>query len=434
MYTSTMKQSNYHPVPPIRRSVVRDILAFHNRPDMIPFAGGLPDPTTLPVAEMARAAQYVLSRQGAAALQYGKSEGFEPLRSYIAEYLTGRGFPSNPDQILITSGSQQGMDLISRWLLRPGDSVFTTEPLYNGALQNFDAHQANIHPILSDDEGPCEAALLAALHPTRPAIGGGFFSLSRRVSNDGGPGLLYLQPTLANPTGSVISNHRRQIIGKALHRFQGWMLEEDPYGELLFDSERPNFISSYHPARSVLLGSFSKIVSPSLRIGWVRAPESAIQSLLPLKQSMDLHTNLFSQMMLHRFLEDVDLTRHLDSVRTIYARKQQITLEALRRYNLQGRFQGEFLAPGGGMFLWLRTEVDSDALARVALDRGVAVVPGSAFFSNPEDGKSFIRLNYTAVDTQSIELGVQRLAQAYRDLSQKKNQQTKKGQLSVASV
>ena len=159
MYTSTMKQSNYHPVPHIRRSVVRDILAFHNRPDMIPFAGGLPDPTTLPVGEMARAAQYVLSRQGAGALQYGKSEGFEPLRSYIAEYLTGRGFPSNPDQILITSGSQQGMDLISRWLLRPGDSVFTTEPLYNGALQNFDAHQANIHPILSDDEGPSEAAL-----------------------------------------------------------------------------------------------------------------------------------------------------------------------------------------------------------------------------------------------------------------------------------
>ncbi|MBI38438.1 MAG: hypothetical protein CMF59_02490 [Leptospiraceae bacterium] len=410
-----MTESIYHPTPRIRRSVVRDILAFHNRPDMVPFAGGLPDPATLPVAAIARSAQYVLARQGAVALQYGTTEGYEPLRQYIANYLSEGGFPSTADEILITSGSQQGMDLISRWLLQPGDPVYTVEPLYNGALQNFEGHGASIYPLATDNEGPLPSALQHTLkdrHENRP---GGFVSLSprRKESRNRGPGLVYLQPTLDNPSGRIVSPERRRSLARAMTGFSGWLLEEDPYGELMFDRNRFQYISSFRSHQSLLLGSFSKIVSPSLRIGWIRAPRKAIDTMLPLKQSMDLHTNLFSQMVLHRFLEDTDLQEHLNLTRKEYARKQKITLAALKKYGL---VSASAVAPAGGMFLWLRSPVDSDELAKLALKYGVAIVPGSAFFSQPEDGKEFYRLNFTAVDMDSIEVGVERLARAMKTL------------------
>ncbi len=400
-----------YPAPAVRRSVVRDILAFHNRPDMIPFAGGLPDPDTLPVAEIARAAQYVLSRQGAVALQYGTTEGYRPLREFVAEYLCKRGFATVPDEIIITSGSQQGMDLISRWLLKPGDPVYAVEPMYNGALQNFESHGACIVPLATDREGPIVHPLIQAFSAGKTHAPGGFLSLSRssRFSVGKGPGLLYLQPTLDNPTGGVISTSRRMRIARALGHFRGWMLEEDPYGELLFDGHSESYISSLQPDRSLLLGSFSKIVSPSLRIGWIRGPSKAIDSLVPIKQSMDLHTNLFSQMVLHRFLQDTNLDSHLERIRDIYRNRQTKAIGALLRY---GIIQDLPNPPAGGMFLWIETEMDSDELARRAMSQGVALVPGSAFFSHPADGKRFFRLNYTAVDRDAIETGIERLARA----------------------
>lgn len=409
----------------IRRSVVRDILAFHNRPDMISMAGGLPDPDSLPVAAIARAAQYVLARYGARALQYGTAEGYTPLREYVAAMISRNGFPTTPEQILITSGSQQGMDLVGRYLLSSGH-VYTTEPMYNGAVQSFELQGATIHSLDSDDRGPTARSvqkLAQQCHrnhrkeqrnPAFPAgfrSLSGFFGSSSTQTESNGTRMLYLLPTLGNPTGAMIPEERREEIRQALKGSGLWLLEEDPYGDLIFDGSRMSQLSQGYESQSLLLGSFSKIVSPSLRIGWIRARAELIQEMVPLKQAMDLHTNLFSQMILHRFLEDVDLELHLRNLRQIYSHRMEAALAFLRDANTG--WEPESI-PAGGMFLWIRTDVDSDALARAGLAEGVAVVPGSAFFSRPEAGRYHFRINFSAVPVEELRAGIERLSRAYR--------------------
>lgn len=406
----------------IRRSAVRDILAFHNRSDMISLAGGLPDPDSLPVAGMARAAQYVLSLYGGRALQYGTTEGFAPLREYVADMISRNGLKTNPQQILITSGSQQAMDLAGRYLLSPGQ-VFTTEPMYNGAVQAFELQNARIHPLHGDAMGPTVAGLQrildssSGIHPEPgPAFQGGFRSLSglfgsiRAKEQSSGSNVLYLVPTLGNPTGAVIPERRREEIRKTIQGSDLWLLEEDPYGDLVFDGSRLSYLSQGYESRSILLGSFSKTVSPSLRIGWLRASEEIIQEIVPLKQAMDLHTNLLSQMILHRFLEDADLELHLARLRQIYRHRMEAVLECLS--SAAAPFQPETI-PVGGMFLWIKTDVDTDDLGRAGLAEGVAIVPGSAFFSQAEDGKRHFRINFSAIPAEDIRRGIQRLVKAY---------------------
>ncbi|MCB1139035.1 MAG: PLP-dependent aminotransferase family protein [Leptospiraceae bacterium] len=408
----------------IRRSAVRDILAFHNRPDMISLAGGLPDPDSLPVAGIARSAQYVLSRYGGIALQYGTTEGFHPLREYIASMISRNGLKTAPEQILITSGSQQAMDLVGRYLLTSGQ-VFTTEPMYNGAVQSFELQGATIHSLACDEMGPTVEALrkipkyskgIPEESDAGPAFRGGFRSLSvpsgsrASAEKEGQTRILYLLPTLGNPTGAIIPEGRRQEIRKILQDSDQWLLEEDPYGDLIFDGSRLPYLSQGSETRSLLLGSFSKTVSPSLRIGWLRASEEEIQEIVPLKQAMDLHTNLLSQMILHRFLEDVDLDLHLSRLRQIYRQRMEAALGYLWDANLP--LQPETV-PVGGMFLWIKTDVDTDALGRAGLEEGVAIVPGSAFFSRAEEGKRHFRINFSAVSVEEIRQGMERLVRAY---------------------
>ena len=400
----------------VRRSPVRDILSFHNRSDMISLAGGLPAYESLPVADMARAAQRVLALHGPRALQYGTTEGYAPLRAWIANRLCRQGLPTRENQILITGGSQQAMDLVGRFLLHPGDIVLTTEPIYNGAIQCFELQNAKVQPIPTDSSGPIPDRLRSLLHPNRPCFRAGFTSLSRpTLGSEKRPALLYLLPTLGNPSGSIISEQRRSELAKIIDESAVSFLEEDPYGEL-FEGVRLPFIQSMTRTPGFLLGSFSKIVAPSLRIGWIRADEDRIQQLVPFKQTMDLHTNLLSQMILHQFLSDVDLDAHIASIKSLYAERRNAMLQEIRNQNIE---LTSLEAPQGGMFLWLKFPegLNTDELARLALEEGVAFVPGSAFFAESQKGQRFARLNFTAADCDQIRTGIARLKVALDRLS-----------------
>lgn len=375
----------------LRRSPVRDILSFHGRSDMISFAGGLPSPSALPVEQIRLATDRVLTKHGTKSLQYGTTEGFPPLREWIADRLTLNGLPTGHDEILITSGSQQALDLIGRFLINPGDNVATEFPCYNGALQSFELQEAKVLSLYNEDG----------------------YSLNERLED---VKFVYLIPTLNNPSGKVMSTDERMRIASFLDENDLLLFEDDPYGDLMFHDSKPPHLASFMEKPFLLTGSFSKIVSPSLRMGWLRVPKDLLERMIPVKQAMDLHTNLFSQMILHSFLTDFSLEIHLQNIRDIYKTKQDIMRTALERSEIH---IAPIQIPPGGMFLWIEFSeyVATTELAGIGLEEGVAFVPGSAFFPDPLMGKSMARLNYTCVEDTEIITGVERLKLALEKYS-----------------
>jgi len=379
----------------VRSSPVRDILALTERPGVISFAGGLPAPELFDAPGLREAFAAALSGAGAGrSLQYSTTEGDPRLRAAIAARLTARGLPSEPGDVLVTSGSQQALTLVAAVLLEPGDRVLVEEPSYLAALQAFALAGAQPVPVPCDDEGIDveAAAALAAEHR---------------------PKLLYTIPTFQNPTGRTLGIERRRALAALAERTGLWLVEDDPYGELRYRGEALPSIATLPGAedRTLALSTLSKIAAPGLRIGWVRAPAELRSALVVAKQAADLHSSTVDQAAAARWLAAVDLDAHIAGLRAAYGARRDALVAGLAAALPPGSVHNR---PDGGMFVWARLPSgwDAAALLERALERDVAFVPGYPFFAGAPDAAT-LRLSFTTHPPEQIAEGLARLASAW---------------------
>lgn len=378
----------------VKTSFIREILKVTENPAVISFAGGLPSPDLFPVDEVAEAAQAVLTGQGRAALQYSTTEGFLPLREWIAQRYASRfGLGVSPEEILVTTGSQQGLDLIAKVFIDPGSPVLVEQPGYLGALQAFSVYEPEFAPLAAGEEGPDPAAIEAALEPGRVR-------------------LFYTVPNFQNPSGACFSLAARKAAARASAEAGTALVEDDPYGELRYAGTELPPLKSFNPS-TLMLGSFSKVVAPGLRLGWICAPREVIRKLVVMKQAADLHTDIFAQRLLHRYLSTTDFTAHLARLRAVYGKRAAAMVDGFRATMPAGTHCNR---PEGGMFLWatLPKGVSSRALFEKAAAREVAFVPGTAFHFDG-GGDSAMRLNFTNTPEDRIAEGLRRLASAVNE-------------------
>mgnify|MGYP001593656033 CR=1 FL=1 len=371
-------------------SAIREILKVTERPNVISLAGGLPSPETFPVSEFAAACAEVLATDGQAALQYAASEGYAPLRQAVADMLP---WDVNPDQVLITTGSQQGLDLIAKVLLDPGSKVLVETPTYLGALQAFSPMEPQAVSVASDSEGVLAEDLAAK------AEGGRF---------------VYLLPNFQNPTGRTMSEARRAAVSAAAQAAGLPIVEDNPYGDLWFDEAPPLPLTARNPEGCIYLGSFSKILAPGLRLGFLVAPKAIYPKLLQAKQAVDLHTPIFTQRMVSAVMKDGFLDRHVPTIRALYKQQRDAMVTALQR-DMKG-LDVEFNVPQGGMFLWLRMPegIDSTALLAQAVERNVAFVPGAPFYAGEPDTRT-LRLSFVTATAEQIDRAIAALAATVRE-------------------
>jgi 2-aminoadipate transaminase len=379
-----------HRLAQMRPSTIREILKVTAQPEIISFAGGLPAPELFPIAEVQAAADAVLGRDGRAALQYGPSEGFLALREWTAQEMRKRGIKAVADDVLVTNGSQQVLDLVGKVFLNPGDVVLTENPTYLAAIQSFQTLEAKFVPVPTDEEGLIPEALPDLIKTHRPK-------------------LLYTIPNFQNPTGITLSAPRRAALAKiaAAHRLT--VIEDDPYGKLRYRGTEVPPVKSWDEAGCVLYAStFSKTVAPGLRIGWVVAPPEVFSRMLILKQAADLHTSSFDQRVVFTYLTNNNPAAHLEKIRAVYGERLGILQEALGAAMPAGY---HWTKPEGGMFLWVTGPESLDALQLLerCIGEKVAFVPGRDFF--PADGgKNHFRLNFSNSTPERIREGVRRLA------------------------
>jgi 2-aminoadipate transaminase len=375
----------------IQSSAIREILKVTERPEVISFAGGLPAPETFPVKETLAAMERVLTTSGREALQYSTTEGFAPLREWIAKRNSTPDAPVHPDQVLMVSGSQQGLDLLAKVLIDPGDRVLVETPTYLGALQAFSLFEPKYVSIPSDDDGVIPEAMGESLR---------------------GAKFLYCLPNFQNPTGRLLAEERRYQLAQKARELDLLILEDDPYGELSYAGDTPPSIRSLAPERTVYMGSFSKVLAPGIRLGYVIAPEALRAKLVQAKQATDLHTSTLSQMAAYEVVKDGFLDLHIPTIRKLYSDQCQAMLSALSRQMPEGV---RWNAPKGGMFLWaeLPKGMDATALLTKAVENNVAFVPGMPFFAENPSIES-LRLAFVTVPPPRIEEGVKRLAELIR--------------------
>lgn len=382
-------------------SVLREILKVTERPDIISFAGGLPSPKTFAVAEFANACAKVLRDDGPAALQYAASEGFGPLREMVAAAL-----PWNVDaaQVLITTGSQQGLDLIGKILIDAGSRVLVETPTYLGALQAFAPMQPQVVGVASDDEGVDVAALRQVC--AQPGHS------DSDQNESGGARFLYVLPNFQNPTGRTMTEARRAALSLAAGEIGLPLVEDNPYGDLWFDTPPPLPLAARNPDGCVYLGSFSKVLAPGLRLGFAVAPRALYPKLLQVKQAADLHTPGFNQRVAAEVLKDGFLQRHVPTIRALYKSQRDAMLAALQQHMPTGV---QWSRPSGGMFLWARLPegMDAAALLPKAVAKGVAFVPGAAFYADHGDART-LRLSFVTASVEQINIGIAALAQVIR--------------------
>ena len=375
----------------VQKSFIREILKVTASPEIISFAGGLPNPATFPTLAIGRATEAVLSGEGKAALQYSTTEGYPPLREYIARRYAAKGVRVNPENILITSGSQQGLDLVAKVLLDEGDRVVIESPGYLGAIQALSMFQPRLVPIAMEQDGIDTEQLAEALDSVNPKL---FYSVTN----------------FQNPSGITYSAEKRRRVAELMRRRDTVLVEDDPYGELRFMGDDMPHMGALMDGNMVMLGSFSKIFSPGMRLGWVCAPGDIMERLITAKQACDLHTNSFSQRVLLRYLRDNDIDAHIAGIRSLYRAQRGVMVDAIERHFPAGT---EFTKPEGGMFLWVTLPGGLTALELFdrAIQRGVAFVPGDPFYVNRSNVPT-MRLNYTNSDEADIERGIARLGEA----------------------
>jgi 2-aminoadipate transaminase len=384
----------------VHRSFIREILKAAVDPGIISFAGGLPNPRFFPVRELEEAARKVLSMDGASALQYATTEGFPPLREKIAERYAARGTTVRPEEVLILNGSQQGLDLVAKLLVDAGDEVLVESPSYLAALQCFGFFEPRFHPLSMDRDGVCVRELESALRGAAPK-------------------LFYAIPNFQNPSGISYSLERRRETARLFAGSSTVLVEDDPYGEIRFMGEelpsiRALLFEAGSADSSVLLGTFSKIVSPGMRLGWIVAGQEIMEGLVVAKQAADLHSNELTQRIVYRYLCDNDVSAHIQRIRAAYRRQRDLMVDAVKSL-----FPPDVTCtePEGGMFLWMTLPAGASAMKffESALAQKVTFVPGAAFFSSG-GGENTLRLNFSNCDEAAIERGMKRLAKVYSQM------------------
>ncbi|MER7859613.1 PLP-dependent aminotransferase family protein [Amycolatopsis japonica] len=375
----------------VTSSPVRDLLALTARPGVISFAGGVPAPELFDVDGLRAAFDRALADGPAQrALQYSPTEGNPRLRELLAERLSGRGVPTTVDDLLITTGSQQGLQLLSTALLDPGATVLVEEPVYLSALQCFQLAEARIVPVPGDEEGIDPVALDEIAARERPS-------------------LLYLVPTFSNPSGRTVSPERRRALAEVIARHGFWLVEDDPYHELRYRGEREEPLSARPElaGRTIYLGTFSKVISPGMRLGWFRAPSDLLRRVTILKQATDLHTSTIDQAAAAEYLAAADLDAHVRRLCATYRVRRDAMMAELPAITPPGT---TWTDPDGGMFVWVTLPggADTDRLLPEALRHDVAYVPGSAFQVGEPD-RSALRLSFASHGPETIAEGLRRL-------------------------
>lgn len=373
----------------VPRSFIREILNLALQDDIISFAGGLPNRLLFPVEEIQEVTNQVLSESGAEVLQYGSSEGDIGLREWISRrYLEKQGLEIPIERILITSGSQQGLDLLGKVLINAGDPVLIESPGYLGAIQAFSVYRASFHPVEVNQQGMNIEQFEQTLEACQP-------KLAYTVSN------------FQNPSGISYNEENKRAVALALRGRKTLLIDDDPYGELRFSGKPTTPFWTLLPNQTVMLGSFSKVVVPGLRLGWIVAPQSLIDKLLIAKQASDLHTSLLPQRMMHRYLSCYSLDQHIELIINQYGRQRDAMLKAIDRYFPR---QISVTRPDGGMFLWvsLPALLTAKQVFDLALQEQVVFVPGDPFYTDGQTIRS-LRLNFSCVDVATIEIGIRRL-------------------------
>jgi 2-aminoadipate transaminase len=380
----------------LRASTIREMLKVTQQADVISFGGGLPAPELFPAMAIADAARRVMEQRGAAALQYSVTEGIPEMRGWVAERLTRRtGKAFDADTVTIVNGSQQGLDLIAKIFLDPGDHVVLENPSYLGAIQAFDAYQARYVTADTDEDGIIPESLERVLEHTNPF-----------------PKFLYLVPNFQNPTGRTLSAERRERIVRICEHFELPIVEDDPYGELRFEGHDLPSLVSYESTTPILYsGTGSKIMAPGMRVAWLAIRDEEIREKIVLaKQGADLHSGTFAQYVFHEYVSDEKaFAEHVRTIAHTYGRRRHVMSAALANVEHRGL---EFSRPSGGMFLWARVPgIDTSELLRHAAERKVVFVPGVSFYP-ARDVHDGMRLNFSNASEENIKVGIERLAHA----------------------
>ncbi len=380
----------------VPRSFIREILKVTQDHSIISFAGGLPNRALFPVAEIKAATQKVLDNNGRDVLQYSNSEGFVKLRQLIADrYLSKHNLQIPIENILITNGSQQGLDLMGKTLLNDGDPMIIEEPGYLGAMQAFSIYRPDFRPVPVGDDGMDVAKLKSAMSACRPK-------------------LIYTVPNFQNPSGISYSGDNRRALAEVLAGTHTILIEDDPYGDLRYAGTSKSSFRKYLPENTVMLGSFSKVIAPGMRLGWIVAPDALMEKLIIAKHASDLNSSFFIQYIVYQYCTDNDTEKHIQKIREVYGRQARAMLASIEEC-----FPREVThsTPEGGMFMWssLPTRLSSRTLLDLAIKDKVVFVPGDTFYVK-NDRLNSMRLNFSCVDEGSIRIGIERLAKAIRQL------------------
>ncbi|MBN1247575.1 MAG: PLP-dependent aminotransferase family protein [Anaerolineae bacterium] len=380
----------------MRSSAIRELLKITQLPDVISFAGGLPAPELFPVREIEEACEYLLRHEAKRALQYSTTEGHPPLREFLAESMAKYGIHHSPDNILITTGSQQALDLIGKVFVDPGSAILTGRPTYLGAIQAWRAYQAEFFTVPLDD-------------------GGMRVDLVEDIVKETPVRYLYVLPNFHNPAGTTLTEERRHALVDIARRHDLVIIEDDPYGALRYEGEDIVPIASLAPERTIYLGTFSKTLTPGLRIGWVVGPKAILNRLVQAKQGSDLHTSTFDQMIANDIAQRGILRAHVRKLCRIYGERRDTMLDALTEFWPEG---SSWTRPQGGLFLWARApeSVDTLELLGVAIQRKVAFVPGVNFYPHSDGGHNAMRLNFSNAKPDMIVEGIQRLGLTLKEV------------------
>jgi 2-aminoadipate transaminase len=375
-------------------SAIRDLLKVLDRPGMISLAGGMPAAELFPVEPLRLAADRVMRREPRPALQYAPTEGDARLRTWVASHLGGKcGTSIDPARVMIVSGSQQAIDLVARVLLDEGSPLLVDDPTFIGALMTFAPYEPRYVTVASDRGGMLPDAFAHAARGARMA---------------------YVMPNFQNPTGRTLAVERRRALVETARAHGVWLVEDDPYGELRYEGEALPPLLSFDPEHVIHMGTFSKVLAPGFRLGYIIAPPRVQDKLLMAKQAADLHTSRLSQLTVAEFLASEPLAPHLELLRATYRARRDAIVTALHEHVPELRIE----VPAGGMFVWAEAPANIDAkeLLDRAIEHGVAFVQGAPFFAGPPR-RNTLRLSFVTVDETAIRIGIERLAAALRELA-----------------
>ena len=381
----------------MQASEIRELLKLTQKPEIISFAGGLPAPELFPVDELAKVAEDVLKSEGRQLLQYATTEGRPSLRQKIADRMLAKyNTKVSPDEILITTGSQQCLDFAGKLFLDPGDVVLCESPSYLGALNAFNAYEPNFVEVPTDDGG---------LIPEE---------LDKILSTTDRCKFIYVIPDFQNPTGRTWSMERRTKFMEVVNKHNLPVLEDNPYGELRFEGEiLPSLKSMDTKGLVMFLGTFSKIFCPGLRLGWVAAVPEVVSEFVKIKQSADLHTSNFDQGLADAYIENYDLDAHVEKIKALYRHRRDVIIESMEKMMPEGV---KWTHPEGGLFLWLTFPqgVSAAQVFMKCIEKNVAGVTGDAFFPNGKTDRN-MRINYSNMPDEKIVEGIRRMSEAIKE-------------------